>query len=341
MKILVISDAWAPQVNGVVRTYENLALALAKLGHQMDVLGPNDCPLHIPMPFYNDIHLGIFARGVLQKALMHGDYDCVHLATEGPMGWSGRKVCIQQGIPFTTCYHTHFPDYISGRLTGFFLPLAPILYKLILSFIRKFHAPSRTVLVVTSTLHNFLKSNGFQNTFAYMNRGINAAIFYAGKKTEFKDLPKPIALYVGRVSHEKNIAAFLNTPWSGSKVIVGSGPQFNELRTRYTDVIFMGHKSGIDLANCYRSADIFVFPSKTDTFGMVNIEALACGLPVAAYPVQGPIDIIKDDTDGALDKDLAVAMAKAMQATGSRAERAQKAAKTYDWEKVAKDFLAA
>ncbi|MEK7800951.1 MAG: glycosyltransferase, partial [Pseudomonadota bacterium] len=189
--------------------------------------------------------------------------------------------------------------------------------------------------------HHFLKSNGFQNSFAYMNRGINADIFYAGPPTEFKDLPKPIALYVGRVSHEKNIKAFLDAPWAGSKVIVGSGPQLNELRTHYTDVVFMGYKSGMALAECYRSADIFVFPSKTDTFGMVNIEALACGLPVTAYPVQGPIDIITDITDGALDDDLAVAMAKALKVEGSAAKRAKKAAKTYSWENVAKDFLAA
>ncbi|MEK7801887.1 MAG: glycosyltransferase, partial [Pseudomonadota bacterium] len=153
MKILVISDAWTPQINGVVRTYQNLALALEKLGHQMDVLGPIDCPFHIPMPFYNDIHLGLFSRKTIKTALMHGGYDRVHIATEGPMGWAARKICTQRGISFTTCYHTHFPDYISIRLTGIFRAFAPIVYKLVLSSVRRFHAPSRTVLVVTPTLH--------------------------------------------------------------------------------------------------------------------------------------------------------------------------------------------
>lgn len=338
MKILVISDAWLPQVNGVVRTYQNLSTALHDMGHVMDILGPRDCRFHMPLPSYPDIDLALFPARRVAQAIISGNYDRIHIATEGPMGWAARRICLKHGISFTTCYHTQFPAYIAARLPRC---MSSPVQKIAMSVLRRFHRHARKILVATPTLRDFLIRHGFKNSFARLTRGIDPAIFHPGPKTLFQDLPGPIALHVGRIAPEKNIDAFLNANWAGTKIVVGDGPLLPQFRRDYPHIHFLGWKTGSDLADCYRSADIFVFPSRTDTFGLVNIEALACGLPVAAYPVAGPGDIIADPSQGILHTDLELAMKLALASPGTRLERGQTTQKTYNWCQVAIDFLAA
>lgn len=341
MKILIVTDAWTPQINGVVRTYENLFRELTVLGHNVKIMGPRDFPVHIPLPFYPEIELSFFAGRKIEAVIKAWQPDSVHIATEGPLGRSTRRVCLQKHIPFTSCYHTHFPDYLAHKFKGKFAFMAPFTNALTTRIIRNFHAPSVGLLVATPTLERALREVGFKGPFFQMSRGIDTSIFYTGPKTLFQDLPSPVALYVGRVSEEKNIEAFLEASWEGSKVVVGDGPALIDLKARFPNVHFVGARKGQELGECYRSADIFVFPSKTDTFGMVNIEALACGLPVAAYPVQGPVDIITRPEFGVLGKDLGQTMADALKAPGNRTERSKLATETYSWPAVARQFLAA
>lgn len=339
MNILVISDAWHPQVNGVVRTYQNLGNALARAGHRLDVFGPQDAPLSVPLPFYREIALGLFARSRLSAQILRGGYDRVHIATEGPLGRGARSICLNNKIPFSTCYHTHFPDYIAVRMRGLLRPLAAPLKNMAAESLRRFHAPARVTYVATPSLQRDLESYGFTGSFHIMSRGVDTGVFHAGVSQVFDAMPRPIALSVGRVAVEKNIAAFLDAPWNGSKVVVGDGPQLAALKTKYPAVHFLGKKQGQDLADCYRAADIFVFPSRTDTFGMVMVEALACGIPVAAYPVTGPVDIVTSPAEGALSDDLGAAMADALTSPQTRELRAAKARETYCWDSVAKEFL--
>ncbi len=339
MKILVISDAWHPQVNGVVRTYQNLGNALARLGVSLDVFGPHDAPLAIPLPFYREIELGLFARRRLTAKILRGGFDRIHIATEGPLGRVARSICLKNNIAFSTCYHTHFPDYIAVRMRGVFAPLAGPLKKMAAESLRRFHAPAQVTYVATSSLQRDLESFGFKGPFHILSRGVDTTLFHAGAATVFDDMPRPVALYVGRVAVEKNITTFLDASWNGSKVVVGDGPQRTALTAKYPAVHFLGKKQGKDLADCYRGADIFVFPSRTDTFGMVMVEALACGIPVAAFPVTGPNDIVTSPAEGALSDDLGFAMASALKSSATRERRAETAQKTYCWDSVAKEFL--
>ncbi|MFA7276457.1 MAG: glycosyltransferase family 1 protein [Pseudobdellovibrionaceae bacterium] len=340
MKILIISDAWLPQVNGVVRTYQHLMPELEALGHDVTVIGPHDFPYHFPLPFYREIDVAVFTKQLMRRKISAYGPDLVHIATEGPLGKSARQFCMARGQPFTTCYHTHFPDYVAKRMKGPLRPFAKPARAMTYNHLRKFHAPSRGLFVATPTLQSHLQEKGFSAPFYPMTRGIDARIFHEGEKTLFEDLKKPVALFVGRVATEKNIEAFLDTPWEGTKVVVGSGPDLEELRAAYPDTVFMGRKEGRELADCYRSADVFVFPSRTDTFGMVIVEALSCGLPVAGYPVQGPIDIITAPMLGAVHDSLETAMRTALASSGTREERAAYARNTYSWQEAANQFLA-
>jgi glycosyltransferase involved in cell wall biosynthesis len=338
VKILIVSDAWHPQINGVVRTYEYMCEELAAMGHEVKVIGPGDLPFVVPMPGYSEIRLAMFAGAPLRKAIEAFSPDLLHIATEGPLGYTARRYAIKHAMPFTSCYHTHFPDYAAKRLAKFIPFLEGTIRKLGIAYVRHFHKPSACLFVATASLKSTLEQWGFTCPMKFMTRGF-APIFHAGDKTCFHDLPRPIALYVGRVAIEKNLEAFLGMNWSGSKVVIGKGPDLTHLQKEFPEAHFLGAQKGDALANFYRSADLFVFPSKTDTFGMVLVEALACGLPVAAYPVTGPIDIITQDYLGALDEDLEVACQKALQQADKTQARIDHTRLHYNWRQAAEQFL--
>lgn len=314
MKIAIATDAWLPQINGVVRTLEMTVKLLRQRGHDVTVISPDQFRT-VPCPGYGEIRLAVAPRFGLRRKLVQLQPDIVHISTEGPIGWSTRRWCMTHNVPFTTAFHTRFPDYASVR-TGlspdFFWPV-----------MRRFHAPSRAVLAATPRLMDELAGRGITHSRIW-TRGIDTTIFRSGLEPHavLKNLPRPIMLSVGRVAIEKNLEAFLSSSVAGTKVVVGDGPALAELKTKYPDAVFTGSLSGNDLATAYAAADVFVFPSKTDTFGLVMIEALACGIPVAGYPVPGPLDIIGENGRGvfgqlsapvgAVDDVLDVAIANAL-----------------------------
>jgi len=307
MRIAIITDAAAPQVNGVVRTLGQLGKELEKLGHEAVYITP-DMFKTIAMPTYKEIRIAINAKRSVAKLMDEMKPDAVHIATEGPLGLAGRAYCQRRGIPFTTSFHTRFPEYLHAR---FRVPQSWTY-----AFIRWFHAPSKSVMVATPLLKTELQERGFKNIRLW-SRGVDTTLFHprpdlvAAKTTGAK---RPIWLYVGRVAIEKNIDAFLNLDLPGTKVVVGDGPRLETLKKKFPETIFKGPLFSSELADAYAGADCFVFPSKTDTFGLVLIEALACGTPVAAYPVQGPLDVIADAPVGKLHDDLKTACLKALKA---------------------------
>lgn len=341
MKILVISDAWHPQINGVVRTYEYLGEALQNMGHDLHVIGPADFPFTISMPGYAEIKLALMPYNKLKTYIEDYQADHIHIATEGPLGWAGRKYCIKNSVEFSTSYHTQFPDYLAKRISKFLPFLYNPVYRLAKNFVRKFHAPADILYTATPSLEKQLRDWNFAPPLKRLTRGAVLDLFYPGEQSHFKDLPSPIALYVGRVAIEKNIEDFLSMEWEGSKVVVGDGPSLQELKKQYPETLFTGKQEGKDLAALYRSADIFVFPSKTDTFGIVLIEALASGLPVAAYNVMGPCDIINESFLGALNDNLSLAAKQALNAPKTKEDRAQHVKEYYTWENAAKQFIEA
>jgi glycosyltransferase involved in cell wall biosynthesis len=342
LKILILSDAWYPQVNGVVRTYENLQRELQALGHTVRIIGPRDCPTRIPLPFYAEIELAIVPKRAIERIITAEKPDIIHIATEGPIGRAARAWCLRHKHAFTTCYHTHFPDYVAKRLHCLGAPIANAARALAWRWLRHFHAPARCIYTATASLERELQAHGFTGPFQRLSRGIQTDIFHPHPRpnaTNLEHVRKPIALYVGRVAAEKNLPAFCDMAWPGSKIVVGGGPDLPALQARYPDVVFMGVQIAHTLADLYRQADVFVFPSRTDTFGMVLVEALACGVPIAAYPVPGPQDIVTSPALGCLHDDLAIAAQTALQ-TGNREECAAHAASTYNWASVAAQFLA-
>lgn len=347
MKILIITDAWYPQINGVVRTYEHIIAGLKQRGHDAEVISPSDFTYTMPMPGYSEIRLALLPyRGMENKVMAYAP-DSIHIATEGPLGWAARRVCLQHNLKFSTSYHTQFPDYVAKRV-GQRLPfLKSLAYDLTKAYVRRFHAPAQILMVTTKSIAKQLKSWGFKSKIAPLTRGVETNRFYPAKegsaKDLFKDYKQPVALYVGRVAIEKNISAFMDMAWTGTKVVVGDGPQLKELSEKYKAVRFVGAKEGDELAQYYREADIFVFPSKTDTFGIVLIEAMASGLPIAAYPVSGPIDVVTKDFLGVLDENLDKAakgaLALAMENGGAQ-KRAVFAKEHYSWDKATQQFEA-
>lgn len=333
LKILIVSDAWEPQINGVVRTYQNIIPHLQAMGHEVNVIGPKRF-LNTAMPGYDEIRLALMPYYRLKGLIKKYQPDAIHIAVEGPLGWAARRYCLMKNIPFTTSYHTHFPDYIAKRVAI----AKDMARQKGIDFVRRFHAPAASVMVATPSLEKELLQFGFKNAFRRLSRGVDAQLFKPDYVDIFKDLPKPVMLYVGRVAVEKNLEAFLALKRSGTKVIVGKGPDMDILQKKYPEALFVGPKIDVDLAAHYASADVFVFPSRTDTFGIVLIEALAAGVPVAGYPVTGPIDIITESFLGAVDEDLDKAVTMAL-SCGTKEERATYAAKHYSWPQVAKDFL--
>lgn len=338
MKLLIVSDAWLPQVNGVVRTYEYLGEELRKRGHEVRVIGPADFPRRMPMPGYPEIELVILPYRALSEKIKAFAPDRIHIPTEGPLGWAARRYCLKNGRPFSTSFHTRFPDYVARRVDKIFPALHDFAHRMGQAYVRAFHAPSSVMMVATDSMESTLREWGFKNPVRRVSRGAKLDLFYPGEKTLFKDLPRPVALYVGRVAIEKSIEDFLGMEWEGSKVIVGDGPSRMMLQKRYPKAVFTGIKTGEELAAHYRSADVFVFPSRTDTFGMVMPEALAAGLPVAAYNVTGPKDIVTENFLGALhETDLAAAARRAL-ACGTPEQRSSYIKSRYSWEEAGRQY---
>ena len=304
MKLALVSDAWAPQVNGVVRTLQTTARLLGDRGWQVSPITP-DRFASLPCPTYPEIRLAMMAPGAVGRMIEDSGADAVHIATEGPLGLAARRHCLKRGRPFTTSFHTRFPDYLHAR---FRLPAGASW-----AYLRWFHGPARAILVATPRLADELAEHGLSQTRIW-SRGVDLARFRPGlaAPAAYAGLPRPILLNVGRVAVEKNIEAFLCADVPGTKVIVGDGPALADLKTRFPQALFLGALSGEALAGAYAGADLFVFPSRTDTFGLVLVEAMASGLPVAAYPVAGPLDVVGDSRAGALDERLETAIGRAL-----------------------------
>jgi len=345
-KILIFTDAWHPQVNGVVRTYEFLKIELEKSGHIVEVIGPTDCKSTISAPGYEEIKLAVVPYKLVKQAMEISQPDIIHIATEGPIGWAARRYCRKHKHHFTTCYHSQFPDYFALRLSKYAPFTFPLFYKIGIHVIKKFHNASNGVFVTTQSMTKELQKWGITAPIRPLTRGVDDAIFNINNKEKengegvFDKVKKPIALYVGRLAIEKNVEEFLKMTWDGTKVVVGHGPLQKELEKKYPEAVFVGKKTGKDLADIYRACDVFVFPSYTDTFGIVLIEALACGTPIAAHPVIGPIDVVTDERLGALDKDLSLAAKKALKSNNSPDFQNKHVKEHYSWKTAAEQFLA-
>ncbi|MEI6557321.1 MAG: glycosyltransferase family 1 protein [Rhodospirillaceae bacterium] len=325
MRIMIVTDAWAPQINGVVRTLATLAGELRAGGHEVVMVTPDQFHT-VPCPSYPEIRLALLPGRRVARLIEETRPGAIHIATEGPLGWAARNYCVRHNLPHTTAYHTRFPEYVRAR---FGVPL-PVSY----AVVRRFHAAARTMMVATQTVEDELRARGFRHIRRW-GRGVDTRLFRPGLGPVY-DPPRPIFLYVGRLAVEKNVEAFLSLDLPGSKVAVGDGPQADDLRRRFPDAHFPGLKRGQELAAHYADADVFVFPSRTDTFGLVLLEALACGLPVAAYPVAGPLDVLGAAPVGCLDPDLGAAARGALAICRAGCRRY---AEAFSWTASARQFL--
>jgi glycosyltransferase involved in cell wall biosynthesis len=325
LRILIVTDAWEPQVNGVVRTLKTTARELTAMGHEVRFLTPLEFRT-LPCPTYPEIRLSIFPQGGVNQRIHEFDPDVLHIATEGPLGLAARRFALRNDFPFTTAYHTRFPEYVHARLR---LPLSWSY-----AWLRHFHGASRGVMAPTQVVVDDLRANGFNNVRLW-SRGVDTDIFHPQVSKRLESKP-PIFLYVGRVAVEKNVEAFLELDLPGSKWVVGTGPALDGIRQRHPHVNYLGLLDREDLAKVYAAADVFVFPSKTDTFGLVLLEAMACGLPVAAYPVTGPRDVIADSKAGVLDADLRAACLGALTL---KREDAVARAGLFTWRAATEQFL--
>ena len=332
MKILLITDAWHPQINGVVRTLDQTVSNLRLRGHEVEVIAPSDDYFTLPLPTYPDIRLAPFAYNDVKRRMIAFGPEAIHIATEGPLGQMAKFLCHKWAMPFTTSYHTKFPEYIKARF-----PIIPLSWSY--RFVRGFHNAGGRTMVTTPSMVSFLQARGFTRLAAWA-RGVDTVLFNPDKKNAPEDvyagLERPIWVNVGRVAIEKNLKSFLDLDLPGTKVIVGDGPQLTELKRLYPNVVFPGAKFETELARHFADADVFVFPSKTDTFGLVIIEAMASGLPVAAYPVSGPVDIIPGSHAGIVDEDLRIACLEAMKLDRASAV---KHAGNYSWDAVTDVFF--
>ena len=325
MNIMIVTDAWEPQVNGVVRTIQATNRALSDMGHEVSMITPLSFTT-VACPTYPEIRLSLLPYRRLAQMMTDSQPDAIHIATEGPLGMAARRYALKHRLPFTTAYHTRFPEYVKAR---FAIPLAWT-YR----FLRWFHDPAQHMLAPTQFVIRDLKQYGFTNVSLW-TRGVDTELFYPRNENVLNST-NPIYLYVGRVAVEKNIDAFLQLDLKGSKWVVGEGPELARLKKQYPDVHYLGVLTQDELAQVYSSADVFVFPSLTDTFGLVLLEALACGTPVAAYPVTGPIDVIGDSPAGAMDTDLARACERALSIAP---EVARAHAEQFSWRACTQEFL--
>jgi glycosyltransferase involved in cell wall biosynthesis len=325
MRILVATDAWHPQVNGVVRTLTAMAQAAKPLGADVSFLTPQSFRT-FALPSYRDLRLALPRRAKIARLIEEARPDYIHIATEGPIGLAVRFYCRKRGLPFTTGFHTRFPEYVSARV--------PVPESWIWSVLRRFHGDSEAVMAATPALASELRERGFRNVVLWP-RGVDTELFHPRTGADL-GLPRPVFLSVGRVAVEKNLEAFLALDLPGSKVVVGDGPARAALERDFPGAVFLGSRQGEALAQAYAAADVFVFPSKTDTFGLVLLEALASGVPVAAFPVTGPRDVIGDAPVGALRDDLRAACMAALTVSP---QRCLDFAATQTWEASAQAFI--
>ena len=323
MKLLIVTDAWLPQVNGVVKTLTQMQTALTQRGWDVKVLGPSGATLSCPT--YPEIRLTLQPKQVIKKAIAASRPDFVHIATEGPLGLAMRAHCLRKKWNFTTSFHTRFPEYLKAR---FGVPR-----RLTYAYLRRFHNHATRVLVPSPSIQRELTARGIERVKVW-GRGVDCDLFHPSKreKLPFKG---PIFLHVGRLAVEKNIGAFLSASLPGTKLVVGDGPARQSLQAAHPDAVFVGPKFGADLARIYASSDVFVFPSLTDTFGLVNLEALASGLPVAAFPAPGPVDILSESNAGCMHQSLAIA---ALEALKLNREDCRAHALKYSWSRSAELF---
>jgi glycosyltransferase involved in cell wall biosynthesis len=301
MRIMIVTDAWFPQTNGVVSTLSQTSTWLRRFGHEVRMITPRD--FHsVACPTYPEIRLSVMPFRGVERRILAFSPQALHIATEGPLGFTARRFCLHHGIRFTTSYHTQFPQYLRARF--------PIPLQLSYRALRWFHGAAVRCMVSTDSVRSELATHGFDNLAAW-RRGVDTELFQPTLKGYLRT-PRPIAAYVGRVAVEKNVEAFLSMEWHGSKIVIGDGPERTRLQHRFPHATFAGYQFGEVLAAHLAAADVMVFPSRTDTFGLVNLEAMACGVPVAAYPVTGPIDVVEDGITGALDTDLAAAARRAL-----------------------------
>jgi glycosyltransferase involved in cell wall biosynthesis len=326
LRIAIVTDAWRPQVNGVVTTLGYIGRELTALGHTVHYVTPIRFRT-VACPTYPSIRLAMFPSAGVTRQLDEIAPNAIHIATEGPLGHAARRYCLTHGLPFTTSFHTQFPEYLRAR--------APIPLAMSYAYMRRFHAPAVRTLVATRTVKSRLEARGFRN-LAQWSRGVDTALFRPRGKSAI-GAARPISLYAGRVAVEKNIEAFLGLDLPGTKVVIGNGPDLPRLRSRHPEVLFTGQKLGVDLAEHVAAADVFVFPSRTDTFGLVMLEAMASGVPVAAYPVPGPIDVVNPGVTGILDADLRDAALRALALDPVACTRY---AAGFSWRACAETFLA-
>ncbi len=330
-RIMLVTDAWEPQVNGVVRTLSRVVQELRALGCEVEIVSPADGYKTVPLITYSEIRLSLNARDDVEDRFLNFAPDAVHIATEGPLGWDMRAICLRHKFPFTTSYHTQFPEYVTARF-----PWIPLWagYR----YMRTFHDKSGRIMVSTDTMKELLTSRGFKNITDW-RRGVDTEMFNPAKRDVengvFKGLARPISLYVGRISVEKNLEGFLDLDIPGTKVLVGDGPAREGLAETYPNAVFTGVKKGEELARHYADADVFVFPSFTDTFGMVILESMAAGTPVAGFVAPGPKDLIPGTGAGAVNEDLKIATLEAL--TCDRG-RTRAYAETFSWRACAEDF---
>ena len=325
MRIALISDAWHPQINGLVTTITNTCRVLERFGHRVEVIAPERFRTW-PCPGYRHIHLAFLCGPKLRPILKAFKPEAIHLMTEGPVGFAARRYCEQKGLEYTTCFHSYSPEYLNLRIG---MPLA-----LSWGYLRWFHGTSRQIMVATESVEKELADKGFRRMVRW-SRGVDTELFRPREKGFIRD-ERPVFMFTGRVAIEKNIEEFLRLHLPGSKYVVGDGPQRRQLEIKYPRVRFMGYKSGEELAQYMAAADVFVFPSLTDTFGLVVLEALACGVPVAAYPVRGPKDVIQDERVGVLHDDLGQA---ALRALSLNPGQCRDHALQYSWENASRQFL--
>lgn len=328
MRIALASDAWSPQTNGVVTTLRATAETLTALGHDVRVISPQGMPA-IACPSYPEIRLALAPGAQVARRLKAFRPHAIHIATEGPLGLAVRRYCRARGIPFTTSYHTRYPQYLRARWP---VPLA-VSY----AWLRRFHGAAARTFVSSATLEAELAAHGFSRLHLW-RRGVDLKRFRpVAPDPHLAPLPRPIMLYAGRLAVEKNLDAFLALDLPGTKVLIGDGPERAALGARYPQAVFGGYRFGEELVRCLAAADVLVFPSLTDTFGLAMIEALACGVPVAAFPVGGPVDVIEPGVTGVLHPDLALAIGAALRL--ERRACAERAA-AFSWQAATAQFLA-
>ena len=329
LKVVIATDAWKPQLNGVVRTLDTLGQILTALGNEVLYVTPNGFR-SVPLPSYPEIRLSIMPNRKVAQMINEFKPDAIHIATEGPIGRAARRFCKRRGYPFTTSFHTRFPEYANERWK------VPINWGY--AVMKDFHKDGETMMVATPSLIEELEGRGFQNMKLWA-RGVDLEQFAPGDRLFLDDHPRPVFLYVGRLAVEKSIEDFLEAELPGTKVVVGDGPQREELEAKYADAIFVGPKFGEELTQYYQAADVFVFPSRTDTFGLVNVEALACGVPVAAYPVRGPLEILDGAPKGcgALNENLQQACLDAY--ANRNPEECRAWAENFSWEAATRQFV--